>query len=164
MASRILGMGDMLSFIEKAEQQYDEQQAKKLEEKLRKNRLTLSDYLDQLEQLQNMGDLSQIASMLPGNMAKGFDPDQIDPKQFARTKAIIQSMTLQERENPQILNASRKKRIAAGWQAGHGRTERPDGRRQQHEGLRPQEETEISAPAFMIHDKQIIYFGGKNHG
>ena len=114
MASRILGMGDMLSFIEKAEQQYDEQQAKKLEEKLRKNRLTLSDYLDQLEQLQNMGDLSQIASMLPGNMAKGFDPDQIDPKQFARTKAIIQSMTMQERENPQILNASRKRRIAAG--------------------------------------------------
>ena len=114
MASRILGMGDMLSFIEKAEQQYDEQQAKKLEEKLRKNRLTLSDYLDQLEQLQNMGDLSQIASMLPGNMAKGFAPDQIDPKQFARTKAIIQSMTLQERENPQILNASRKRRIAAG--------------------------------------------------
>ena len=114
MASRILGMGDMLSFIEKAEQQYDEKQAKKLEEKLRKNRLTLSDYLDQLEQLQNMGDLGQIASMLPGNMAKGFDPDQIDPKQFARTKAIIQSMTLQERENPQILNASRKRRIAAG--------------------------------------------------
>mgnify|MGYP000135055098 CR=1 FL=1 len=66
MASRILGMGDMLTFIEKAEQQYDEKQAKKLEEKLRKNRLTLSDYLDQLEQLQNMGDLSQIAGMLPG--------------------------------------------------------------------------------------------------
>ena len=114
MASRILGMGDMLSFIEKAEQQYDEKQAKKLEEKLRKNRLTLSDYLDQLEQLQNMGDLSQIAGMLPGNMAKGFDPDQIDPRQFSRTKAIIQSMTVQERENPQILNASRKRRSAAG--------------------------------------------------
>ena len=114
MASRILGMGDMLSFIEKAEQQYDEKQAKKLEEKLRKNRLTLSDYLEQLEQLQNMGDLSQIAGMLPGNMAKGFDPDQIDPRQFSRTKAIIQSMTVQERENPQILNASRKRRIAAG--------------------------------------------------
>ena len=114
MASRILGMGDMLTFIEKAEQQYDEKQAKKLEEKLRKNRLTLSDYLEQLEQLQNMGDLSQIASMLPGNMAKGFDPDQIDRRQFDRTKAIIQSMTVQERENPQILNASRKRRIAAG--------------------------------------------------
>ena len=114
MASRILGMGDMLTFIEKAEQQYDEEQAKKLEEKLRKNRLTLSDYLDQLEQLQNMGDLSQIADMLPGGMAKGFDPSQIDEKQMARNKAIIRSMTPRERENPQILNASRKKRIAAG--------------------------------------------------
>ena len=114
MASRILGMGDMLSFIEKAEQQYDEKQAAKLEEKLRKNRFTLSDYLEQMEQLQNMGDLSQIASMLPGNMTKGFDPSQIDPRQFARSRAIIQSMTPQERENPQILNASRRRRIAAG--------------------------------------------------
>ena len=114
MASRILGMGDMLTFIEKAEQQYDEEQAKKLEEKLRKNRLTLSDYLDQLEQLQNMGDLSQIADMLPGGMGKGFDASQIDEKQMAHNKAIIRSMTPKERENPQILNASRKKRIAAG--------------------------------------------------
>ena len=114
MAGRILGMGDMLTFIEKAEQQYDEKQAKKLEEKLRKNRLTLSDYLDQMEQLQSMGDLSQIADMLPGGMAKGFDPSQIDEKQMAHNKAIIQSMTPLERENPQILNASRKKRIAAG--------------------------------------------------
>ena len=114
MASRILGMGDMLTFIEKAEQQYDEKQAKKLEEKLRKNRLTLSDYLDQLEQLQKMGDLSQIASMLPGNLGKSFDASQIDEKQMAHNKAIIQSMTVQERENPQILNASRKRRIAAG--------------------------------------------------
>ncbi len=114
MASRILGMGDMLSFIEKAEQQYDEKQAAKLEEKLRKNRFTLGDYLEQMEQLQNMGDLSQIASMLPGNMTKGFDPSQIDERQFARNKAIIQSMTPQERENPQILNASRRRRIAAG--------------------------------------------------
>ena len=111
MAGRILGMGDMLTFIEKAEQQYDEKQAKKLEEKLRKNRLTLSDYL---EQLQNMGDLSQIAGMLPGNLGKSFDPDQIDEKQMAHNKAIILSMTPLERENPQILNASRKKRIAAG--------------------------------------------------
>ncbi len=114
MASRILGMGDMLTFIEKAQQQYDEKQAKKLEEKLRKNRLTLTDYLQQMEQLQNMGDLSQIASMLPGNIAKGFDPSQIDEKQMAHTKAIILSMTPLERENPQILNASRKRRIAAG--------------------------------------------------
>jgi signal recognition particle subunit SRP54 len=114
MASRILGMGDMLTFIEKAEQQYDEKQAKKLEEKLKKNRLTLTDYLEQMEQLQNMGDLSQIAGMLPGNMAKNFDPSQIDEKQLAHQKAIIQSMTPLERENPQILNASRKRRIAAG--------------------------------------------------
>ncbi|MBE6989586.1 MAG: signal recognition particle protein [Ruminococcaceae bacterium] len=114
MASRILGMGDMLTFIEKAEQQYDEKQAAKLEEKLRKNRLTLTDYLEQMEQLQGMGDLSQIASMLPGNMAKGFDPGQVDERQLIRSKAIIQSMTPKERENPQILNASRKKRIAAG--------------------------------------------------
>ena len=114
MASRILGMGDMLTFIEKAQQQYDEKQAKKLEEKLRKNRLTLTDYLQQMEQLQNMGDLSQIASMLPGNIAKGFDPSQIDEKQMAHTEAIIQSMTPKERDNPSIINFSRKKRIAAG--------------------------------------------------
>ena len=114
MASRILGMGDMLTFIEKAEQQYDEKQAKKLEEKLRKNRLTLTDYLDQMEQLQNMGDLSQIAGMLPGNLGKQLDASQIDEKQLAPTKAIILSMTPLERENPQILNASRKRRIAAG--------------------------------------------------
>ena len=85
-----------------------------LEEKLRKNRLPLTDYLDQMEQLQSMGDLSQIADMLPGGMAKGFDASQIDEKQMAHNKAIIQSMTPLERENPQILNASRKKRIAAG--------------------------------------------------
>ena len=113
MASRILGMGDMLTLIEKAEQQYDEQQAKKLEEKLRKNKLTLTDYLEQLEQLQGMGDLSQMMGMIPG-MSQQMANTQIDEKQMARTKAIIQSMTPKERENPQILNASRKKRIAAG--------------------------------------------------
>ena len=114
MASRILGMGDMLSLFEKAEQQYDEAQAKKLEEKLRKNRFTLADYLDQMEQLGNMGDLSQLADMLPGNMGKGLDASQIDERKLARQKAIIQSMTPLERENPQVLNASRKRRIAAG--------------------------------------------------
>ena len=114
MASRILGMGDVMSLIEKVEAQVDAEKAKEMEQKLRKASFDLNDYLDQMEQLQSMGDLSQIASVLPGNMAKGIDPDQIDPKQFARTKAIIQSMTLQERENPQILNASRKRRIAAG--------------------------------------------------
>ena len=114
MASRILGMGDMLTFIEKAEQQYDEKQAKKLEEKLRKNRLTLTDYLDQMEQLQNMGDLSQIAGMLPGALGRQMAGATIDDKALAHTEAIILSMTPLERENPQILNASRKKRIAAG--------------------------------------------------
>ena len=113
MASRILGMGDMLTLIEKAEQQYDETQAKKLEEKLRKNKLTLTDYLEQLEQLQNMGDLSEMMGMIPG-MGNQLKNTQIDEKQMARTRAIIQSMTPKERENPQILNASRKRRIAAG--------------------------------------------------
>ena len=114
MASRILGMGDMLTFIEKAEQQYDEEQARKLEEKLKKNRLTLTDYMEQMDQLQKMGNLGQIAGMLPGDMGKQLDAANLDEKQLGRTRAIIQSMTPLERENPSILNASRKKRIAAG--------------------------------------------------
>ena len=114
MASRILGMGDMLSFIEKAEQAYDEKQAAKLEEKLRKNRFTLQDYYDQLQQLKNMGDLSQLLGMMPGNLGKQMQGASIDEKAMARTEAIILSMTPLERENPQILNASRKKRVAAG--------------------------------------------------
>ena len=114
MASRILGMGDMLSFIEKAQQTYDENQAAKLEEKLRKNRLTLQDYYEQLQQLRNMGDLSQIASMMPGALGRQMAGATIDDKALAHTEAIILSMTPLERENPQILNASRKKRIAAG--------------------------------------------------
>ena len=114
MASRILGMGDMLSFIEKAQQTYDENQAAKLEEKLRKNRLTLQDYYEQLQQLRNMGDLSQIASMMPGALGHQMAGATIDDKALAHTEAIILSMTPLERENPQILNASRKKRIAAG--------------------------------------------------
>ena len=114
MASRILGMGDMLSFIEKAQQTYDEKQAAKLEEKLRKNRFTLQDYYEQLQQLRGMGDLSQIAGMLPGGLGKQLSGASIDEKQMAHTEAIILSMTPLERENPQILNASRKRRIAAG--------------------------------------------------
>ena len=113
MASRILGMGDMLSLIEKAQESYDEKQAAKLEEKLRKNQFTLQDYFEQLQQLRNMGDLSQIAGMIPG-MGKQLQGANIDEKVMARTEAIILSMTPKERENPQILNASRKKRIAAG--------------------------------------------------
>ncbi len=114
MASRILGMGDMLSFIEKAEQAYDEKQAAKIEEKLRKNRFTLQDYYDQLQQLKNMGDLSQLLGMMPGGLGKQLQGASIDEKAMARTEAIILSMTPLERENPQVLNASRKKRVAAG--------------------------------------------------
>ena len=114
MASRILGMGDMLSFIEKAEQAYDEKQAAKIEEKLRKNRFTLQDYYDQLQQLKNMGDLSQLLGMMPGALGRQMQGASIDEKAMARTEAIILSMTPLERENPQVLNASRKKRIAAG--------------------------------------------------
>ena len=114
MASRILGMGDMLSFIEKAEAAYDEKQAAKLEEKLRKNRFTLQDYYDQLQQLRGMGDLSQLAGMMPGGLGKQLQGASIDEKQMAHTEAIILSMTPLERENPKVLNASRKRRIAAG--------------------------------------------------
>ncbi len=114
MASRILGMGDVLSFIEKAEQHIDEEKAKKLEERLKKNQFTLSDYYDQLVQLKGMGDLSQLAEMMPGGMGKQMANAEIDPKQMAHTEAIILSMTPYERENPKVLGASRKKRIAAG--------------------------------------------------
>ena len=114
MASRILGMGDMLSFIEKAQATYDEKQAAKLEEKLRKNRFTLQDYYEQLQQIRSMGDLSQLAGMLPGNMGRQLQGATIDEKAMAHTEAIILSMTPLERENPQILGASRKRRIAAG--------------------------------------------------
>ena len=114
MASRILGMGDMLSFIEKAQAAYDEKQAAKLEEKLKKNSFTLQDYFDQLQQIRNMGDLSQLAGMMPGGLGKQLQGATIDDKALAHTEAIILSMTPQERENPQILAASRKRRIAAG--------------------------------------------------
>ena len=114
MASRILGMGDMLSFIEKAEAAFDQKQAAKLEEKLRKNRFTLQDYYDQLQQIRGMGDLSQLAGMMPGQLGRQLQGASIDEKQMAHTEAIILSMTPLERENPQILNASRKRRIAAG--------------------------------------------------
>ena len=114
MASRILGMGDILSFIEKAQQNYDAKQAAKLEEKLRKNRFTLEDYYEQIRQIRGMGDLSQLAGMMPGGLGKQLAGANVDEKALAHTEAIILSMTPLERENPQILNASRKKRIAAG--------------------------------------------------
>ena len=114
MASRILGMGDMLSLIEKAEQNFNEQKALELQEKLRKNKFTLNDYLDQMSQIKNMGSLTDIAGMLPGVKASDLENVNVDDKAIAHMEAIILSMTPYERENPNILNASRKKRIAAG--------------------------------------------------
>ncbi|MBQ7895795.1 MAG: signal recognition particle protein, partial [Oscillospiraceae bacterium] len=114
MASRILGMGDVLTLIEKAEQSFDEKKAKETAEKMRSKRFNLSDYLEQMEQLKNMGDLESIAGMIPGIDAKALKGAKLDEKAMAHQQAIIQSMTLKERENPSILNASRKRRIAAG--------------------------------------------------
>ena len=114
MASRILGMGDILTLIEKAEQSFDEKKATELAEKLMKNKFTLADFYDQLVSIKSMGSLSDIAGMLPGVDAKALSGASIDEKALARTEAIILSMTPKERENPDILNSSRKKRIAAG--------------------------------------------------
>ena len=114
MASRILGMGDMLTLIEKAQQSFDEKKAAEMAEKLRKNRFTLTDYYEQLTQLKGMGSLSDIAGMLPGVDAKALKGVSVDEKAMSRTEAIILSMTVKERENPSIINSSRKKRIAAG--------------------------------------------------
>ena len=114
MASRILGMGDMLTLIEKAEQSFDEKKALEAAEKLRANRFTLSDYLEQMGQLKNMGDLESLVGMIPGLDLKALKGAKIDEKGMARQEAIILSMTPAERENPAILNSSRKKRIAAG--------------------------------------------------
>ena len=114
MASRILGMGDVLTLIEKAEQSIDEKKAKELEEKLRANKFTLTDFYDQLQQLKGMGSMQDILSMVPGVDAKALAGANVDEKAMARTEAIIQSMTPRERENPEIIGSSRKKRIAAG--------------------------------------------------
>ncbi len=114
MASRILGMGDVLSLIEKAEQAYDEKKTAELERKIRESSFTLDDYLEQFAQLKGMGNLDQIMGMLPGMKPGALKDAKIDEKALARTEAIIKSMTMREREKPEILNASRKKRIAKG--------------------------------------------------
>ena len=113
MASRILGMGDVLSLIEKAEQNLDAKKAAEQLERMRKNKFTLTDFYDQMVQLKSMGSMQDIASMLPGMGGKKLDLT-VDEAQLARTEAIILSMTPQEREDPSLLNSSRKKRIAAG--------------------------------------------------
>lgn len=119
MASRILGMGDMLTLIETAEQAYDEEQAAKLEKRLRKNQFTLDDYLDQMAQVKKMGGLGKVISMIPGLGGSNVKEEDIEEgeRQFRQMESIIQSMTKKERDDPAILNASRRKRIAAG--SGH---------------------------------------------
>ncbi len=112
MASRILGMGDVLSLIEKAQDAIDEQKAAEMEQKLRKAEFTLEDFLDQLGQMKNMGGVSEMLKMLPG--AQKLGDVQVDEKAMGRTEAIVLSMTSFERRNPNVLNASRKKRVAAG--------------------------------------------------
>ena len=109
MASRILGMGDVLTLIEKAEQQFDMQKAQELAEKLKKNRFTLQDYYDQLVQVKGMGSMDELLGMMPGLNTKALEGATINEKVLSRTEAIILSMTPQERENPAILNSSRKK-------------------------------------------------------
>ena len=114
MASRILGMGDVLTLIEKAEAAFDQKKAEELEKKLRSNKFTLADFYDQLVQLKGMGSLQDIAGMMPGMNMGALKDAAIDEKALSRTEAIIQSMTPYERENPAVLNHSRKRRVAAG--------------------------------------------------
>lgn len=114
MASRILGMGDVLTLIEKAQEAVDEEEAKKLEKKLRDNSFTFEDYLVQMDQLNKMGDIGDILNMIPGASNLKINKDAIDGKQLEKNRAIIYSMTKSERLNPDIINGSRRKRIAEG--------------------------------------------------
>lgn len=112
MASRILGMGDVLTLIEKAQSAFDQKQAEALEKKMRTSQFTLEDFLDQFAQVRKMGGIGDLLKHLPG--AQNIKEEDLDMKQMDRVEAIIRSMTPQERQNPNILNAGRKKRIAAG--------------------------------------------------
>lgn len=115
MASRILGMGDVLSLIEKAQSEVDEEKAKELEEKFKTQTFTFDDFLEQMAQVKKMGPLEDILKMIPGvNKMKGLDNINFDDKQIDHIEAIIQSMTIAEKTNPEIINASRKKRISKG--------------------------------------------------
>jgi len=114
MASRILGMGDVLSLIERAQETIDEKKAVELERKLRKEAFTLEDFLDQLQNLKKMGPLDQLLGMIPGLKMKGAAPADIGEQELSRIEAIIRSMTLEERRSPNIIDGSRRRRIAAG--------------------------------------------------
>ena len=113
MAQRILGMGDIVSFVEKAQEQFDEKEAERLEKKIRKNKFDFNDFLGQLNQIKRMGDVKSLMNMIPG-MSKLTKDINIDDKAFGKVEAIILSMTPKERGNPELLNMSRKKRIADG--------------------------------------------------
>ncbi len=115
MASRILGMGDMLTLIEKAQQDYDEKKAEELAKKMKENSFDFNDFIEQLDQVMSMGPLEDLMKMIPGmSQVPGMDNFKVDPKDIARKKAIVFSMTPEERENPDLLNPSRRRRIAAG--------------------------------------------------
>ncbi len=113
MASRILGMGDVVSLVEKAQQVFDEEEARRLNSKIRKNQFDFNDFLSQLEQVKKMGNMKDLLGMIPG-MGKALKGVDIDDNSFKPIEAIIRSMTLKERENPDIINGSRKTRIANG--------------------------------------------------
>ncbi|MCK0470726.1 signal recognition particle protein [Halalkalibacter sp. APA_J-10(15)] len=114
MASRILGMGDVLSLIEKAQTNIDEDKAKQLEKKMRTMDFTFEDFLEQLDQVRNMGPLDELLNMMPGMNKKGMKDLQVDEKQIGKVEAIVRSMTTKEKQEPSIMNASRKRRIAKG--------------------------------------------------
>ena len=115
MASRILGMGDVLTLIEKAQANIDEDEAKKMQEKLLNQSFTFEDFLSQLEQVKKLGSFKDILGMIPGmGKMKNMNLDAVDEKQFVYVEAIIKSMTIEERQNPDIINVPRRKRIAAG--------------------------------------------------
>jgi len=114
MASRILGMGDVLTLIEKAQQNFDEKKAMELEKKLKENSFTLTDFLEQFRQVKSMGSIDEIVGMIPGVKPGALKDAKVDEKAMAHTEAIILSMTEEEREHPNVINGSRRKRIAAG--------------------------------------------------
>lgn len=113
MAQRILGMGDIVSFVEKAQEQFDEKEAKKIESRIKQNKFDFNDFLTQMQQIKKMGDLKSIMGMIPG-VGNALKNVNIDDNAFKKVESIIQSMTPQERSNPELLNMSRKTRIAKG--------------------------------------------------
>ena len=113
MADRILGMGDIVSLVERAQQQFDEKQARELEKKIRKNKFDFNDFMNQIQQIKKMGNIKDLAAMIPG-VGKAIKDVDIDDNAFKSIEAIINSMTPKERTNPEILNQSRRMRIAKG--------------------------------------------------